>query len=437
MATDMLSNIVLPQLSNSPRSAAAAAQEEEKIWTRILTDVSAKSRNTLQGSNVIVLGDPKSGKTSLLAKLEKIENAHKGSALAYHCLSVQSDARDSSYAYSLGTAGGALGPAENLALPVWVLDGKEVFAPLLRHALPTSSPSRIVAVLVVSLDNPSPIHSLRRWAAILGQQVTSKYDTTTMSEAKQTQERFWQEYVEPVESSMSSSMMPGLEDTGLLPLEPGVLSENCGVSMVVVVTKSDLASEMNDQLADKILVDIRRFCLQHGAALFYTSSKNIKNTHLLTKYLVHRAYNLPFTTPAQLLDRDSLFVPAGWDGEKKIEIIRENINEAEVLEPTRERPAVAKEADVVAEDTQGFLGKLGEQLNAAQAVASASSTTTTPKKLMEEQANPDSSPLASFFSNLLKDKTTPQRGGAVPEDAQQQFDRMLQGAKSSGSDSNA
>lgn len=40
---------------------------------------------------------------------------------------------------------------------------------------------------------------------------------------------------------MTSSMAPGgLDDAGLLPLEQGVLTENCGASFVVVITKSDL-----------------------------------------------------------------------------------------------------------------------------------------------------------------------------------------------------
>ena len=51
---------------------------------------------------------------------------------------------------------------------------------------------------------------------------------------------------------------------------------------------------------------------------------NFEENHLqlMHKYVVHRAYNMPFTTPAQLIDRDALFVPAGWDGQKKIDIIK-------------------------------------------------------------------------------------------------------------------
>ena len=39
---------------------------------------------------------------------------------------------------------------------------------------------------------------------------------------------------------------------------------------------------------------VRKFCLQYGASLFYTSVKEDKNCDLLYKYLVHRIYHFPF-----------------------------------------------------------------------------------------------------------------------------------------------
>ena len=54
------------------------------------------------------------------------------------------------------------------------------------------------------------------------------------------EEKYWQEYVEPMDCSMTASMTMGVEETGLLPLAKGVLTDNSGVNMIVVVTKSDL-----------------------------------------------------------------------------------------------------------------------------------------------------------------------------------------------------
>ena len=43
-----------------------------------------------------------------------------------------------------------------------------------------------------------------------------------------------------------------------------------------------------------MIVQVRKFCLQYGASLFYTSVKEDKNCDLLYKYLVHRIYQFPF-----------------------------------------------------------------------------------------------------------------------------------------------
>lgn len=80
------------------------------------------------------------------------------------------------------------------------------------------------------------MHSLRRWATVLAGQVNAKYDKNTLKEAKSlrefslnnpstgtivilSEERFWQEYVEPAESSMSASIMQGMDDPMVMPLE--------------------------------------------------------------------------------------------------------------------------------------------------------------------------------------------------------------------------
>lgn len=53
---------------------------------------------------------------------------------------------------------------------------------------------------------------------------------------------------------------------------------------------------------------IRGFCLNHGASLFYTSVKEDKNCDLLYKYLTHRIYELPFRTPALVVEKDAVLM---------------------------------------------------------------------------------------------------------------------------------
>ena len=59
---------------------------------------------------------------------------------------------------------------------------------------------------------------------------------------------------------------------------------------------SDLEKDFDykDEHFDFIQQAVRKFCLQYGASLFYTSVKEDKNCDLLYKYLVHRIYHFPF-----------------------------------------------------------------------------------------------------------------------------------------------
>ncbi|TTO63369.1 Cytoplasmic dynein 1 light intermediate chain 1 [Bagarius yarrelli] len=98
---------------------------------------------------------------------------------------------------------------------------------------------------------------------------------------------------------------------------------------------------------DKIRVPpetMRELEHRYGAALLYTSMKENKNLDLLYKYLVHS--------------------PSGWDNEKKIAILHENLQTIKAednFEDVIVKPPVRKfvhEKEIQAEDDQVFLLKL-------------------------------------------------------------------------------
>lgn len=103
-------------------------------------------------------------------------------------------------------------------------------------------------------------------------------------------------------------------DEDALPLPDGVLTTNIGLDIVVVVTKTDYMTTLEkeydyrDEHFDFMQQWIRRFCLQNGASLFYTSVKEDKNCDLLYKYLTHRIYDLPFRTPALVVEKDAVLM---------------------------------------------------------------------------------------------------------------------------------
>lgn len=56
------------------------------------------------------------------------------------------------------------------------------------------------------------------------------------------------------------------------------------------------------------------------AGLIYTSAKRDKNCDLLRGYVKHLLYALDFDASPQLIEKDTIFVPAGWDSIEKIQI---------------------------------------------------------------------------------------------------------------------
>lgn len=186
------------------------------------------------------------------------------------------------------------------------------------------------------------LEQLQQWVKILADHVDKlKIETEERQEARQKFVSAWQNYSEAVDdmdpgSPIKRARLPSIEDElDTLPLPEGVLTTNLGLDIVVVITKvssffiykfgvefnyffivlqtdymTTLEKEYDykDEHFDFMQQWIRRFCLQHGASLFYTSAKEDKNCDLLYKYLTHRIYDLPFRTPALVVEKDAVLM---------------------------------------------------------------------------------------------------------------------------------
>jgi len=229
---------------------------------------------------------------------------------------------------------------------------------------------------------------------------------------------------------MSMATSVAFDSTDILPLPDEVLTEKMAASLIVAVTASDLASEMGDEQMDKLQLHLRRFCLAHGAALIYTSARLSRNTNLLLKYILHRLHRLPFTTP-HIVDRDAVFIPAGWDNERKLDIILETLSDTDAPSFTNKSTRnvlTQKEPLIEAEDDQAFLQHLS---TIAPASPKQRKVNNEPAPCPGSTTTADgNSPLVSFFNNLLKTKDgapsqTPTKPVANTGDAQSQLQRML------------
>lgn len=370
-------------------------------------------------------GDNESGKTTLIAKLQGVEDPKKGSGLEFAYIDVRDDYRD-----------------DQTRLSVWVLDGDPGHANLLRFALNAERFPNTLVILVAAMTTPWAIlDQLQAWAELLGDHVDKlNLENDVWQHCRQQSVKNWQEYTEPGDELDPGSPLRrtsrNLDDESAdnLPLTEGVLTTNLGLDIVVVITKTDYMStlekehDFRDEHFDFMQQWIRRFCLQYGAGLFYTSAKEDKNCDLLYKYLTHRIYSLPFRTPALVVEKDAVLIPAGWDNLKKISILHENLQSMKpedyyrnvIVQPPTNRKCVTREVEIQAEDEQVFLTKQQAALSGMKDPTRSPTTrnqasigpivqVASPNKKLDSKGagNTPSGEgvLASFFNSLLYKKT--------------------------------
>ena len=302
--------------------------------------------------------------------------------------------------------------------------------------------------VVASMSNPWNImDSLEQWSNVLETHVKNiRMDAQQLNSYKKQIYKRYQEYISPgdeieglVNSQIKSRKLDNdneQDENDDLLIEDDVLTNNLGLDIVVVITKTDFMSTLEkeydykEESFDFIQQAIRKFCLKYGASLFYVSAKINKNCDLLYKYLVHRIYGLPFKTPALVVEKDAVFIPSGWDNDKKIEILYENIqsfkpddNFNEVLKKPLSRKVNQKENEINCEEDQIFLLKIQSMLNQNTPSTPQNSIYKTYDKRSTNTVSPigDNSNkaagegvLQSFFNNLLNRKTNPSMSPHTP-----------------------
>nr|XP_032529912.1 cytoplasmic dynein 1 light intermediate chain 1-like [Danaus plexippus plexippus] len=213
------------------------ADSKDNLWSAILEEVQNQGNTKLPSNkNVLVLGDNETGKTTLIAKLQGVEDPKKGSALEYAFIDVRDEYRD-----------------DHTRLSVWVLDGDPGHTNLLKFALNEETFPHTLVMLTVAMTTPWGIlDQLQSWASVLGDHI-DKLDLTPEQrlQSKKQQVQKWQRYTEPgdeLEANASSPMkrssrnlsddLDSDDEDNQLP--EAVLTTNLGLDIVVVATKVSL-----------------------------------------------------------------------------------------------------------------------------------------------------------------------------------------------------
>ncbi|CAF3954621.1 unnamed protein product, partial [Rotaria magnacalcarata] len=371
---------------------ADKTEEKPSIWASILCDVKSSTRKVPATKSLVVLGDNESGRTTLVAKLQGNDDPKRGAGLEYHYIDIKDDDRD-----------------DTPKLGVWILDGNVACsAPLLKFAIKSETIENTMLILVASMTQPwSLLSTLTKWTALIEEHVARlKIDPTRLREMHDHLQYDFQHYIEPndapvdlvppttiqnaisgghiskpissislASATLSSSI--NSDEQVVLPLADGILRKSVGIPIIIIITKCDAMSTLekendyNERYFEFLQYHIRKFCLEYGAALFYTSVKAKKNIDKLYKYIVHKCYGYPFTLTAAIDERDAIFIPAGWDNPKKVDILLENLHQFQstdnytdiFVNPADKRPPKRDDEIIMAEDDQEFLSKLQLTLN--------------------------------------------------------------------------
>lgn len=255
------------------------------------------------------------------------------------------------------------------------------YLPLLKFALNTNTLSDSCAIIILDWTRPWLfLESLQRWMHVLQHRIneirkdgsageTWSKGKAIVDELREKVENYLQTYTEPtaanpvsITTSTSTGSVPSTPisatnpsfsnststatplvttttsaDKVTLPLSQGTLTNNVGIPIVIVCCKSD-AMDMLDQTMDYsdehfdfIQQMLRCVCMKYGAALFYTSTRQPYTFHNLRQYILHRLLttatkSYPFNMKAQVIERDVVLVPSGWDSWGKLRVLRDGFD---------------------------------------------------------------------------------------------------------------
>ncbi|GFQ87123.1 cytoplasmic dynein 1 light intermediate chain 1 [Trichonephila clavata] len=393
---------------------------KDSFWLQLMAECEANSPNKLPSSkSLLFLGDNDAQKSQLVARLQSSgEKYRKGNGLEYYYLNVRDEYGEN-----------------QTKLDIWILDDDPSFQRLLKYVLNENTISDTTVILTASMTKPWDIFRyVCTWVEILEKHIsTLNIPNEVLEEQKSKVLRRFQEYVEP-----TMSIYGNLDEQS----SSAEIENNLGLEIIVVITETEYMSMLQseygyiDEHFDFIQFSLRKFCLTYGAALLYLSLKEDRNCDILLKYLLHKIYSFPFRIPAMFLERDSIFVPAGWDSENKIQALAESLAtiafdspfEDVIMKPGRLCDNSRVTTEVEAQNDQEFLAAIQAQMLRQPAEnntefnreGSISATVTSrnpqrriprsPQKKQQLEAKLSSGEgdtvLQSFFKSLLKRQTS-------------------------------
>ena len=361
--------------------------KEQNLWQEILR--AAMTKKDLEDANIFIMGDQLTGKKSLIKvmntltqrdqedtsnKLKLDELATKYGMVNYTYLNV---ARLSENDFdSVGKMG------------VWIVNDlvdKDTFQSLIKPEYLT----KCICLIVVDLSQPWAIkESITKWLNFIYDNFSSlilKFPYEKQQEMREQLVQSVKLYEEPQfdEEGKYKKELLSEEQKQIkleLPLKDGVLSTNVGLPIGIIVNKSDIVNKTGEknfyeENSEFILKHIRQIAISYGASIFYTSGKANININVLYDYIVHRLFGFDLTHRPNLSEKESFFIPAGYDS---LSALRnsDTQNMLNVLYdekiPVVKPKTYVKEEEIVCEETNVFLARMKNERPSRGHIATAS-----------------------------------------------------------------
>ncbi|KAK4055164.1 hypothetical protein OIV83_000444 [Microbotryomycetes sp. JL201] len=327
--------------TNEPRPEGTTDEHTrpDELWSSILDSVSG-SKGVLT-KNCIVLGKSKSGKSTLVSRLssktgEPSNTSAQGTAdlgLSYNVIDVHDE-----------------GDEETVArLGVYQLPSPEPpHASLLSLALTPATFMDSIILIVLDWEQPWRfMRDLHAWTSLLDELVDERGIGSSQagSSARERLETLFKQYVEPSAVATTATSAAHLIHQES-PLPSGTLTSNIGLDIVIVCSKADQISTLERERTlkedqyDFIQQSLRTVALKYGAAVFFTTRTRPESFIKLRSYVLHRLFasgrtGAPSATTSKLfafphranvVDKDQVVMPSGWDSWGKIKVLKERFD---------------------------------------------------------------------------------------------------------------
>lgn len=336
------------EISKPADSAHKSTKEaKENLWKKILSDVA--QRDGQRDVTVLLLGDKGSGKRSLIREMNAKHVLGRPKKLPVDKMGSDFAALDFSFLFVKD-----LSDKENSQVGVDAEDntGKiNIFSvqdadkiDLLEAVLTPSHLERTTAAIILDLDRPWDLMSqLQSWMTALQNllfKLLPEMQPGCYERMKSQLVNSWKLYEEPQlddqgnlikklkvedEANSDDDEKETIEDVRLeMDLPEGVLKVNLGIPIMVVVSKVDVLlhgekKQFLEANLDFIQKHVREYCLAYGASVCFASANANKNLDCFYQSIVSKHYGFDFGFRPEVIERDALFLPAGFDSPSLIE----------------------------------------------------------------------------------------------------------------------